>query len=71
MGKAPVVLSRGGSSRREQEVSSVEEAGAAPETSMQAEVLRAVQQAMQAQAGQGGGRRASQGVKRGMFGELG
>ena len=71
MGKAPVVLSRGGSSRREQEVSSVEEAGAAPETSMRAEVLRAVQQAMQAQAGQGGGRRASQGVKRGLFGNVG
>ena len=52
-------------------MSSVEEAGAAPETSMRAEVLRAVQQAMQAQAGQGGGRRASQGVKRGLFGDVG
>ena len=49
----------------------MEEAGAAPETSMRAEVLRAVQQAMQAQAGQGGGRRASQGVKRGLFGDVG
>ena len=52
-------------------MSRVEEAGAAPETSMRAEVLRAVQQAMQAQAGQGGGRRASQGVKRGLFGDVG
>ena len=45
-------------------MSSVEEAGAAPESSMQAEILRAVRQAMQAQVGQGGGRWAAQGGKR-------
>ena len=70
--KVPAGASQGRTDWQEQEVeSSAVEAGAAPESSMQAEIRRAVQREMRAHGGQGAGRLAFPGTKRGLFTNVG
>ena len=63
-------VSREFTGQREQEVASSEVEGAAPESSMQAEIRRAVQQAMREQAGRGVGRPALPGANFGLLANM-
>ena len=71
--KVPAGASQGRADwpEQEEESSAVEAPGAAPESNLQAEIRRAVQQEMRAHGGQGAGRLAFPGTKRGLFTNVG